>query len=132
MAQNNYWGTDDPSEVEDHIFHQPDDPSRGLVDYLPLYSPPVNIPEQVFSKHTSLFFVSPNPATVFINIDFIADIDGKVFIEVLDMTGKTLDFTTIDNPRKAIQFNLQPQVRGVVFVKISANGSTETQKVVVR
>jgi parallel beta-helix repeat protein len=131
MAQNNYWGTDDPAEVEDHIFHQPDDPSLGLVDYLPLYSPPVNIPEQGFSKHAGLFSVSPNPATDFINIDFIADIDGKVFIEVLDMTGKVLDFTTIDNPRKTIHLNLQPQLHGVVFVKISANGYTETHKVLV-
>jgi hypothetical protein len=35
MAENNYWGTMDLDSVEMHIFHQPDDPTLGLVDYLP-------------------------------------------------------------------------------------------------
>ncbi|MEO7266006.1 MAG: hypothetical protein ABIW38_13910 [Ferruginibacter sp.] len=33
MAQNNYWGTNDPVEIENKIFHQPDNPALGLVDY---------------------------------------------------------------------------------------------------
>ncbi len=33
FAQNNYWGTDDPIQVEASIFHQPDNAALGLVDY---------------------------------------------------------------------------------------------------
>ncbi len=33
MAQNNYWGTNDPVEIENRIFHQPDNGSLGLVNY---------------------------------------------------------------------------------------------------
>lgn len=39
LAQNNWWGSDDPEVVEEGIFHQPDDGSLGLVTYLPLYVP---------------------------------------------------------------------------------------------
>ena len=35
-AENNYWGSYIPDTVESTIFHQPDDASLGLVDYMPL------------------------------------------------------------------------------------------------
>ncbi len=35
-AVGNYWGTNDPDQAENHIFHQPDQASLGLVTYLPL------------------------------------------------------------------------------------------------
>lgn len=38
-AQNNYWGTNDPGVVETKIFHQPDNPSLGLVNYLNILLP---------------------------------------------------------------------------------------------
>ncbi|HMQ70247.1 MAG TPA: right-handed parallel beta-helix repeat-containing protein, partial [Ignavibacteria bacterium] len=37
-AENNYWGTSVQDSVEAHIFHKPDDPLLGNVDYLPLAS----------------------------------------------------------------------------------------------
>jgi len=38
FAENNYWGTGNSDSVEAHIFHNPDNPSLGIVDYLPLRS----------------------------------------------------------------------------------------------
>ena len=35
MAVGNDWGTTQEGEVEDHIFHQVDDPSLGLVTFIP-------------------------------------------------------------------------------------------------
>ena len=35
MAVGNYWGTTDEQEIEEHITHQYDDPSLGLVNYVP-------------------------------------------------------------------------------------------------
>ncbi|MDP3446395.1 MAG: hypothetical protein Q8T08_26350, partial [Ignavibacteria bacterium] len=35
-AVGNYWGTNDPIEAENYIFHQPDQASLGLVTYLPI------------------------------------------------------------------------------------------------
>jgi len=39
MAENNYWGTTNLDTIEHHIFHKPDNPSLGFVDYLPIYMP---------------------------------------------------------------------------------------------
>lgn len=39
LAQNNWWGSDDPDEVEGYIFHHPDNPALGTVNYLPLWIP---------------------------------------------------------------------------------------------
>jgi hypothetical protein len=36
-AENNYWGTNNQDTIEMGIFHQPDNASLGLVDYLPYY-----------------------------------------------------------------------------------------------
>ncbi len=35
-AMGNYWGTNDVAQAEEYIFHQPDDPSLGLVLYEPI------------------------------------------------------------------------------------------------
>lgn len=37
MAVGNNWGTTNEQEVEDHIFHQPDNPSLGLVTFIPFF-----------------------------------------------------------------------------------------------
>ena len=39
MAQNNYWGFTSIDSVEMVIFHQPDDPSLGFVNYIPILNP---------------------------------------------------------------------------------------------
>ncbi len=37
-AIGNYWGTNNPDEAENYIFHQPDQGDLGLVSYLPIHS----------------------------------------------------------------------------------------------
>jgi hypothetical protein len=39
MAQNNYWGFTSIDSVEMVIFHQPDDPTLGFVNYTPILNP---------------------------------------------------------------------------------------------
>ncbi len=42
-AENNYWGTGNIDSVEAHIFHNPDNPALGFVDYLPIRSIILNL-----------------------------------------------------------------------------------------
>ncbi len=53
-AIGNYWGTNDPLQAENFIFHQPDDPSLGLVTYTP-----INTLQPVFFSFD--FLASDNP-----------------------------------------------------------------------
>ena len=57
MAVGNYWGTTDEQEIEDHVFHQIDDPSLGLVNYIPFLTD-----DGVNESATIGFEVWPNPA----------------------------------------------------------------------
>lgn len=68
FAENNYWGTFDPEEAESYIFHQPDDPALGFVDYLPIKDYFTSIPGQNYDVQTALKFY-PNPADRIIFIE---------------------------------------------------------------
>jgi hypothetical protein len=57
MAVGNDWGTTDEQEVEDHIVHQVDNPSLGLVTFVPFIGY-----DAVNETTTASFEVAPNPA----------------------------------------------------------------------
>lgn len=61
-AQNNYWGSMNIDTVEMGIFHQPDDPTLGAVNYLPLFDPTVPVQDQLFNQNRQPVFIFPNPA----------------------------------------------------------------------
>ncbi len=65
QAIGNYWGTNDPTQAEQHIFHKPDQASLGLVTYLPLME--LHPVIESFS-----FLRSDNPA---IGLDYFGLID---------------------------------------------------------
>ena len=110
MAIGNYWGTIDKQEIEDHITHQNDDPSLGLVTYIPFLSD-----DGVSETHTTSFEVWPNPAQG----RFI--VEGKGEMTLMNALGQILLLREIDGKENIAL----PQ--GLYFVKI---GNT-TRKVIV-
>lgn len=132
MAQNNYWGTDDPDEVEDRIYHQSDDPSLGLVDYLPLYSPPVFISETGIATSNTWFSVSPNPAGDYTNIHIDNALAGPTKADLFDASGKCIDEFQFDGSASVVRINLDGQTKGMLFLKITSGNHTETHKIMVR
>lgn len=56
-AVGNYWGTIDEQEIEEHITHQLDDPSLGLVNYIPF-----STDDAIEEAEDTAFDVWPNPA----------------------------------------------------------------------
>jgi len=84
-AKYNYWGSIDPAEVEDGIFHQNDDESLGLISYEPfLLDFPVSSETIPFKENECNFY--PNPVenniyfTNLVNIKsiYLYSIDGKL------------------------------------------------------
>ena len=71
MAVGNDWGTTSEQEVEDHIFHQNDNPDLGLVTFIPFVGY-----DAVEESHTALLEVSPNPAQG----HFMVEGKGKVTV----------------------------------------------------
>lgn len=110
MAVGNDWGTTNEQEVEDHIFHQNDDPDLGFVTFIPFVG--YNAVEK---QNTASFEVWPNPAQgLFI-------VEGKGRMTITNALGQTLFSREIDGKENIAL----PQ--GLYFVKI---GNT-TRKVFV-
>jgi hypothetical protein len=132
MAQNNYWGTMNQDSVEMHIVHQPDDPSLGLVEFLPLYDPFVDVQELFI--HSSPEIVSnifPNPASNYFYVDINPDFNYRE-ISVFDATGKILSDANVTVHENRIRVSLPANYSGFVFVTIAADGQKQTSKVLVR
>ena len=110
MAVGNDWGTSNSHVIEDHIVHQNDDPSLGLVTFVPF----IDV-DDVDEAAASAFEVWPNPAQG----RFV--VEGKGKMTITNALGQTLFNHEIDG-KESIAL---PQ--GLYFVKI---GNT-TRKVVV-
>ncbi len=110
MAVGNDWGTSNSHVIEDHIVHQNDDPSLGLVTFVPF----IDV-DDVDEAAAAAFEVWPNPA----QDSFI--VEGKGKMTITNALGQILINHEIDG-KETITL---PQ--GLYFVKI---GNT-TRKVVV-
>jgi hypothetical protein len=59
-AENNYWGTTNLTDIEDHIFHKDDNANHGFVDYLPLFQPVISgLTSEIAAAELNVY---PNPA----------------------------------------------------------------------
>lgn len=132
MAQNNYWGTMDQDSVEMHIYHQPDDPSLGLVEYLPLYDPFVGVNELfIHSNQNGVSTIFPNPASNYFYVEVNPELNYRE-ISVYDATGKKLSDVNISFQENLIRVSLPANYSGFVFVCIDAGGQKQTGKVLVQ
>ena len=84
-AVGNDWGTTNEQEVEDHIFHQNDDPDLGLVTFIPFVGY-----DAIEEPNTASFEVWPNPAQG----RFI--VEGKGNMSIVNILGQTLLNREID------------------------------------
>ena len=100
-AVGNDWGTTNEQEVEDHIFHQNDDPDLGLVTFIPFVGY-----DAVEEQNTVSFEVWPNPAQG----RFI--VEGKGRMTITNALGQTLFSREIDG-KESIAL---PQ--GIYFVRL--------------
>lgn len=110
MAVGNNWGTSNSHVIEDHIVHQNDDPSLGLVTFVPF----IDV-DNVDEAAASAFEIWPNPTQGRFTVE------GKGKMTITNTLGQTLLNYEIDG-KESIAL---PQ--GLYFVKI---GNT-TQKVII-
>jgi len=88
MAQGNWWGGPTQPEVEDAIWHQPDDPLLGLVDYTPWLTGESVEEDGGAGLALSPVQVCPNPAGARSAIAFRLAHPSVVRAVVLDLTGR--------------------------------------------
>ncbi|MBR1513149.1 MAG: DUF1565 domain-containing protein [Bacteroidales bacterium] len=110
MAVGNNWGTSNADEIEAHIFHQNDDPSLGLVTYVPFIDY-----DAVGENNTHIFEVWPNPAQGHFTVE------GSGVMTITNTLGQTVLTREIDG-KETIELP-----RGLYVVKMG----NATQKVIV-
>lgn len=124
MAVGNDWGTTDEQEIEDHIVHQNDDPSLGLVTYIPF----VGYDAIDESKNAS-FEVSPNPVS---NGSFTLVLDAATPSEVLiyNLNGQLVLSQLIDNQNNSICVGSLNS--GVYFIEVKNAFSNCVKKLIIK
>jgi hypothetical protein len=92
MAQNNWWGTTDPDEIEDRIVHQVDDPALGLVTYVPYYQTTAVGDEHPPATQTALAHVRayPNPFNPRVTVAFTLRAAATVTVKIYDAAGRLI------------------------------------------
>jgi len=129
-AENNHWGTYDLDTVEMHIFHQPDDFTLGLVDYLPIkdFITKVN---NFHPFENSSFCIYPNPVSEKIHLNLSREINTKqLLIQVYDLSGQIVK--TFDGYSKNKAISISEIKSGTYMLKVSGSNFVDFGKFIKR
>nr|NQU92045.1 hypothetical protein [Bacteroidota bacterium] len=132
MAQNNWWGNMDPDIVEMHIYHQVDDPSLGLVDFMPLFNPFTGMYENDVLENVALIeCIYPNPAKsrfyIHLNHEMIP-VGENVNLLISNINGQLLYKMDYEYEGRDIKVNLPDIDCELLTIRISANGFSDIKK----
>ena len=133
-AENNYWGFTNLDSIESHIFHKPDNPSLGFVDYLPIYFPlSVEQTSPLLPKSFKLYEAYPNPFNPGTVIKFDLPETEIVKLTVFDISGrevKTLLNSKLSPGTYKYSFNAGDLSSGVYFLRLIAGSIAQTSRLV--
>lgn len=117
FAQNNFWGSYNLDSVEMVIFHQPDDETLGLVDYLPIGDTLVTQLDGVMMHDAPFLF--PNPADSYLTVQIPEDFTtaNELSVTLLNMNGQEVKQMKIND--SLIKIDLAGIVPGLYFIEIS-------------
>ena len=124
MAVGNDWGTTEERVIENHIVHQHDNPSYGLVTFIPFVGY-----DHVEESADLAFEVSPNPVS---NGIFALTLEKAMPTEVTlyNVNGQIVKSQLIDNQTNII--NVEALKSGVYFVEIKNTESKNLKKIIIQ
>lgn len=124
MAVGNNWGTTDEQMIENHIVHQNDDPSLGLVTFIPFVGY-----DAIEESTASTFELAPNPVgSGNVTLTLQEALPSEVII--YNVNGQIVTTQRIDNQTNTI--GIESLRSGVYFVEVRNNKGRNTQKLVIR
>jgi len=127
FAQNNYWGSMNIDSVEAVIFHQPDDPSLGIVNYLPLMDTTTVFVTNNILKNELIAF--PNPVSKFVKIQKPKSFKNKfVQMKIVDEKGKLILKKDIISEYETV--DVTDFSKGLYFIHITDGQNVVVEKIV--
>jgi hypothetical protein len=131
-AENNFWGSYIPDTVEAGIFHQPDDGSLGLVDYLPL-SPLItgDAGETVVDVESSVIQgMFPNPTSGLITLELqpgcVSD-RHLADVAVFGLDGRLMFHQGLYVEKEPLTLDLGNLPDGIYYLTLTACGSRDVR-----
>ena len=124
MAVGNNWGTSNRRIIEAHIVHQNDDPSLGLVTFVPF----VDV-DGVNENNKSDFEISPNPVS---NGCFTLTLEEAMPSEMViyNLNGQFVKSQNIEN--KVNTININNLKSGIYFVQVKNDTLKSVHRIVVK
>lgn len=133
-AQYNYWGTTNLDSVEMVIFHQPDDPGLGLVDYMPILIPlgTDELPSQEKSQNLILN-IFPNPMSTVVTVHLNEELLTSRFIQytILNLNGTAMKKDKAIAKDNHIKIEVGSIENGVYFLSVRSGSKMEIRSIVV-
>ena len=123
-AVGNSWGTTSEEMIENHIFHQNDDPSLGLVTFIPF------IGYDCMNETEALTFeVWPNPVS---NATFTLTLEKAIPSELViyNVNGQIVKSQKIDNQTNVI--NVESLGSGAYFVEVRNTSDKSVKKLLIK
>lgn len=123
-AQNNFWGSNDPEEVEDVIFHHEDDPTLGTVYFLPLWDTISNI--EIKKNHLENISLFPNPCKNYLTLDVSSVQYQQTYaVRIYSTTGQlVMDEKKVNDTQQS--WNIEKLKEGNYFMEIRYLNQTQT------
>ena len=124
MAVGNNWGTSNNHIIEEHIVHQNDDPSLGLVTFVPF----VDV-DGVNEANTLAFDITPNPvAEGSFTLTFEKAMPSELMI--YNVNGQVVKSQHIDNKINII--DISTLIQGVYIVETNNSNGKSVKKLVIK
>ena len=124
MAVGNDWGTVNEREIERHIVHQFDNPSLGLVTYIPFIGD-----DAIEESESTSIQISPNPVS---NGNFVLTLEKALPTEVTlyNIRGQRVKFQHVDKTTQMI--NVESLKSGVYFIEVQNESGKTVKKIVIQ
>lgn len=123
-AVGNNWGSSNANEIEDHIFHQYDNPEYGLVNYIPFVD--VDAIDDVVS---TAFEVAPNPV-INGNFTIITNEDTPSELLIYNLQGQCVKSQCLVGNTHII--HVEELDSGLYFISIRQSEKTLTKKLIIQ
>ena len=124
MAVGNNWGTSHASEIEEHIVHQYDNPSYGLVSYIPF----VDF-DEVNENNTMDFAIWPNPVSNGL-FSLVLDEATPSEVVIFNLNGQEVLSQQIEN--KVNTINVNSLERGVYLVEVKYADKKMVKRIIIK
>jgi hypothetical protein len=126
---HNYWCTPDSASTEAMIFDAHDNPSSGIISFMPIDSAcsPISTSINENTGNNLPFIIYPNPAHSTFTIS-LNELKESAELKMYDMTGREVFTTTLNSKLQTLNPNLS---NGIYLVRVKEGQKVWQEKLVV-